>query len=830
MEREKLIATVTAAQSGDSEALNELFNAFYNDVYYFALKTVKDDDLACDITQETFVEIINTIGDLHEPAAFVKWMKQITYHQCTRYFKKKKDVLVDEDEEGNTIFDTLAEDKTEFIPDEALDQQDFRDTILAMLDELSEEQRSATMLYYYDELSVKQIAEIQNVSEGTVKSRLNYARKSIKNSVETYEKKNGVKLHCAGVLPLLLWLLSQTGKETMPAAAANAVAGGVTAATGVTVSAAAAAGGAAVATATATTVATASGVGIAAKIAALPVITKVIASVVAGLLVIGGIGMAVWPEKESAPTENAPQATTEPMDTGSTDEQTEVAGEVIPAGCKYIMTDGTELQAGEYMPKVPGKNDQFVTADYRYSFSGTGWKSSVLDKSKTEYEPLLATINGYPLKAVYFADCQNMISAPILPDTVTDLDSAFYGCSSMTAAPVIPQGVKNLSLTFAHCVSLKVAPVIPDGVWNLWSTFEDCISLEVAPELPTGVTDLAMTFQGCSSLKTAPVIPQGVTDLGFTFADCVSLEAAPVIPEAVTDLSYTFSGCTSLTAAPVIPESVTDLLATFIDCVSLETAPVIPKSVAYMDSTFYGCTSLTGIIEINAMLAPCIESCNTDAISCIYCYENEINCMDCWNCMAYRNCFYDTEAPITLTGSCENLAAMAATGNNGNVKLEADTVYQMADAASSIELIESWVHNWPDFGESETAMTQFGRNYIIAVSGNPVCRIRSVEVISASVDGVACEVYQTRSKEKAATLVEKYHADFAVETEVLTVVQVVSPKVEMDRTGSDLNVDYEVILRFTLENGQVMDLRYTDDVIVLGTGGVLTDCTPEDFQ
>ena len=89
MERDKLISLVTKAQQGDQDALNELFNAFYNDVYYFALKTVKDDQIACDITQETFVEIINTLGNLQEPAAFVKWMKQITYHQCTRYFKKK---------------------------------------------------------------------------------------------------------------------------------------------------------------------------------------------------------------------------------------------------------------------------------------------------------------------------------------------------------------------------------------------------------------------------------------------------------------------------------------------------------------------------------------------------------------------------------------------------------------------------------------------------------------------------------------------------------------------------------------------------------------------
>ena len=195
MEREKLVKLVTDAQKGDSASINLLFNEFYNDVYYFALKTIKNEDIACDVTQETFVEIIRTISNLKEPAAFVTWMKQITYHQCTRYFKKKKDILVDEKEDENSIFDAVEEERAEFIPDEALDKKGFKETILEIVDSLSEEQRSAIMMYYFDELSIKEIAEIQGVSEGTVKSRLNYGRKAIKNSVEDYEKKNGVKLH-----------------------------------------------------------------------------------------------------------------------------------------------------------------------------------------------------------------------------------------------------------------------------------------------------------------------------------------------------------------------------------------------------------------------------------------------------------------------------------------------------------------------------------------------------------------------------------------------------------------------------------------------------------
>lgn len=215
MEKNKLIALVKGAQKGDSAAVDALFAAYYNDVYYFALKTLKDQDLACDITQETFLEIINTIHKLETPEAFVTWMKQITYHQCTRYFKKKKEVLVEEDEDGNTVFDTLADEGA--IPAEIYEQAEFRQTIHSIIDQLTEEQRSAVMLYYFDELTVGQIAKIQGVSDGTVKSRLNYARKALKKSVESYEKKHNVKLHSVAILPLLLLFF---GKALMPQAKA----------------------------------------------------------------------------------------------------------------------------------------------------------------------------------------------------------------------------------------------------------------------------------------------------------------------------------------------------------------------------------------------------------------------------------------------------------------------------------------------------------------------------------------------------------------------------------------------------------------------------------
>ena len=226
MEREQLVSLVQAVQRGEPGADSSLYENFYNDVYYFIFKTVNDEELAADLTQDTFIEILQTIGKLNEPAAFVTWSRQIAYHKCTAHFRKRHDLLADEDEDGYSVFDTVQEDRAEFIPHEALDQEDLKQTIHGMINQLPEEQRSALLMRYYNEMPVSEIAKVQGVSEGTVKSRLNYGRKAIKKSVEDYEKRSGVKLHCAGVVPLLLWLFAVSKPVSAKAAEVAADAAG----------------------------------------------------------------------------------------------------------------------------------------------------------------------------------------------------------------------------------------------------------------------------------------------------------------------------------------------------------------------------------------------------------------------------------------------------------------------------------------------------------------------------------------------------------------------------------------------------------------------------
>ena len=283
VEKSKLVKLVTDVQKGDENAMTEMYNTFYDDIYYYIFKTVNDSELALDLTQDTFIEILQSISSLQEPVAFVTWSRQIAYRRCTAYFKKRHDILLDESEDGYSVFGTLVEDTAEFIPDEALDKEDLKQTIQGIINELPEEQRSAVMMRYFDEIPVSEIAEIQGVSEGTVKSRLNYGRKAIKQSVGNYEKKHGIKLHCLGIIPLLLWLLRE-----------NRIANGLSLTTGavsstgvasVISSAGVSAGVSTVATTTAAAVAT--------KTVGGAVVAKIAAGVIAAAVTVGSVAYGV---------------------------------------------------------------------------------------------------------------------------------------------------------------------------------------------------------------------------------------------------------------------------------------------------------------------------------------------------------------------------------------------------------------------------------------------------------------------------------------------------------------------------------------------------------
>lgn len=209
--KEKLAQLVNKLKLGNEESFSEIYNLTNKYIFYVIMKITKNEEQTYDLMQETYIQIYNKISTLEDSKAFLSWAGRIATNKTYRYMQKyRKEVLVDE--EGQYIFDNTFEEREEFIPHEVLESEEKKRLIREIIESLSEVQKLTVYKYYFYMQSISQIAEDMECSEGTVKSRLNYARKKIEEGVLDLEKK-GTKLYGFGALPVLFMLLKEEAKS-----------------------------------------------------------------------------------------------------------------------------------------------------------------------------------------------------------------------------------------------------------------------------------------------------------------------------------------------------------------------------------------------------------------------------------------------------------------------------------------------------------------------------------------------------------------------------------------------------------------------------------------
>ena len=249
-------------------------------------------------------------------------MNGITANRCKHLLTTPhKEWQIPEDEEGNSMLEHVENLDETLVPDKALDNEETRRMILGLVDDLPPEQRMSVLFYYYDEMSVKQIAEAMDTSEGTVKSRLNYARKSIKAGVEEYERKASSstasarsccwRTSCGRRLPVPFWTPRRRPPwrgRCCPRRAARPERQGAAAESAAGTAAESAAGTSSAVTAgTSSAGGGASGAAAAGAAVKAGISTKLIAAVVAGAIVVGGgaVGLSALTDRGGQETPTA---------------------------------------------------------------------------------------------------------------------------------------------------------------------------------------------------------------------------------------------------------------------------------------------------------------------------------------------------------------------------------------------------------------------------------------------------------------------------------------------------------------------------------------------
>lgn len=181
---------------------------FYKAEQILARYYNKDSELRNDLVQDAYIKIFNNISSLQDPSKFYGWINTIlvnTIYAYTRaHWREEFDVT---NEDGDSMVENVCSDFE--TPESRVLEQEKIDYIGSALQTLPPLQRYTVELFYFSEMSVDEIAVAMECSEGTVKSRLNYARKKLKGVIEEIEKTNKIKLHSIFALPLLLFLTKE---------------------------------------------------------------------------------------------------------------------------------------------------------------------------------------------------------------------------------------------------------------------------------------------------------------------------------------------------------------------------------------------------------------------------------------------------------------------------------------------------------------------------------------------------------------------------------------------------------------------------------------------
>ena len=200
------------ARNKDQQALAEIYSQSCSAVYRVIRVLVKDEDTVNDLVQDTYVKAFSRLDQLQDEAKLVPWLKMIANNTAKDWLKKCKPVYFNElagesDDTDDLSFEENIEDENiDLNPEMAMDRQEVSRLVMEILDQLPEDQRMVIGMFYYEEMSVKDIAEVLGVSDNTVKSRLNYGRKKIKELVLDLEKK-GTRLYNVAPLAFFIYLL-----------------------------------------------------------------------------------------------------------------------------------------------------------------------------------------------------------------------------------------------------------------------------------------------------------------------------------------------------------------------------------------------------------------------------------------------------------------------------------------------------------------------------------------------------------------------------------------------------------------------------------------------
>ena len=175
-EREQL--PVQEARTGDPAAWDALFKRYQLPLYVYVFELVHDEQASLDIVQETFIAAVRHIRSLRDDERFGSWLFGIAHQKCIQHWRRSgREELVAEDA-------LAAFPGGDDNPRELLIREEQEAEFMQALKQLPAAQRAVLLLHFVEDFPLEEIAGITGVALGTVKSRLHYAKKALRDLLE----------------------------------------------------------------------------------------------------------------------------------------------------------------------------------------------------------------------------------------------------------------------------------------------------------------------------------------------------------------------------------------------------------------------------------------------------------------------------------------------------------------------------------------------------------------------------------------------------------------------------------------------------------------------
>jgi RNA polymerase sigma factor (sigma-70 family) len=185
-------ALIQRAKQGDQNAQGKLVQLWYKRIYNFGYKFFMDHDQAMEVSQKTFISMCRNLEGLQDITRFKSWLYKIAVNYCREEARKTKNSRAIS---FDLVWNREAEDSPQWEssgirldnPEKQLQQAELSDILQRALHELNDEQREVVIMKEYEGLKFREIAEVLNISENTVKSRMYYGLDGLRKILE---KKN----------------------------------------------------------------------------------------------------------------------------------------------------------------------------------------------------------------------------------------------------------------------------------------------------------------------------------------------------------------------------------------------------------------------------------------------------------------------------------------------------------------------------------------------------------------------------------------------------------------------------------------------------------------